>query len=1208
MKNEICPPESELSAFVRCQVSEDQAEWISDHISNCPQCEETVVGLEKGADTVFERLNYFPAAFPFQHEPELERMAQAAKHRATVPAENESKEQLPVGMPDYLRDYQIIKKIGEGGMGAVYKAVHQRLKKTVALKILATNRIGDQPAMARFEREMSVIGQLNHPHIVQALDAGEHDGQHYLVMEYVDGRDLSDIVKRCSPLSISNACQLILQAAIGLQCAHEHGFVHRDIKPSNLMLAITSQRAAQSPAVVKILDLGLARALDQPVGTAAGTVDLTTTGQVMGTLDYMAPEQGGDAHQVDIRADIYSLGATLYKLLTGDSPYAEHAQKPPLQRLMAIAQHEPPAIQSKRREIPDKLAAIVHRMMAKKPENRFSTPADVAAALEPFCAGADLAALLAPQDATQKLELRPQSSRTEVQSSSAGGSYRRWSTALAGFGGFLVFAAILLITTRHGTVEVSSPEGKLPDDVKVVVSRGGEEVEILQADNQWSAKIVNGEYQVQLRGGEDRFVIKDSKLTISRLGRVAVTVDARQPDSKTGKNIAATIPVDGAQTKLPAGQPEAESRAAPDWSLVAPIPAEVIPDQEKPFVVISKAAQVVGEYKFITEVLPILKSNEILEIRGNGPFKVPQVVRDKEALHIRGGKGYRPQFIADFATPDNRQNEWLRLNEVALSVKGCDFVGSPAEHFCLFAGSGEWLFQDCRLIGRTTHTGGLFGFFGPKLVIRDSLLTCHSAYFSTNIGPKVQIELCNNIVFNSGTIFSTQLGAGSSFSLKSNLFYRTQLFSFYALSGDDPLYVVAEDNLFITPHAAICQTKPELPVRKLLNWKGARNRVIQSKSGALFDTETVKNTIDPLPKTVEDWNKYWKNDADLRQSSGVVFEWDFLALKDWTAGAERFQNEIAVARRTFPSLPQVGPDMELVGARPMHDQTRQKNGEQPNGDRSPALEGGPFVIIRNDKPVAGFVSLSSALEKTRTGDIVEVRSDGALRTGRLAPPKDQQLTLRAGEGYSPLFAELWLMGGDWTLEGLQFRPETLTDTLACTARRVVNCTIGTGGANTDFYLHAPEGLENSIEVLNCYLAQGLVFNGPGLNVSNSVVRSISLQRETSFTANKSCFWKQSTPICNSIACIGQSGSGKVDMHLTNCLIDTDYILAISDTKWTGERNLFRIHGSNWSSLPITGQPARAYRSLTEWRDLWKSDVDSQFDESALLRPELWRQQ
>src|SRR5205085_11414758 len=184
--------------------------------------------------------------------------------------------------------------------GTVYKAEHTRLRRLVAIKLLSADRTQSPSAVARFDREMHAIGGLDHPNIVRALDAGEHEGKHFLVMEFVAGDDVSALLARLGPVPVADACEIVRQAALGLQHAHQAGLVHRDIKPGNLMLT--------PDGVVKVLDLGLAL-LSQPAETGR---ELTGSGQVMGTLDYMAPEQGDDMHGVDIRADVYSLGATLY--------------------------------------------------------------------------------------------------------------------------------------------------------------------------------------------------------------------------------------------------------------------------------------------------------------------------------------------------------------------------------------------------------------------------------------------------------------------------------------------------------------------------------------------------------------------------------------------------------------------------------------------------------------------------------------------------------------------------------------------------------------------------------------------------------------------------------------------------------------------------------------------------------------------------------
>jgi serine/threonine protein kinase len=275
--------------------------------------------------------------------------------------------------PRRLRDYVLADKLGEGGMGAVYKAYHARLDRVVAIKVLPEQRLRDPDALARFEREMKAVGRLDHPNIVRATDAGEVNGVHFLVMEYVEGSNLDALVKRLGPLPVARACEIVRQAAMGLQHAHDHGLVHRDVKPSNVMLTSEGQ--------VKVLDLGLAL-----LEVGGNGRDLTRTSEVMGTLDYMAPEQASNVHAVDARADVYSLGCTLYKLLTGEAPFADSRLDTPIRKMMAHAQKPVPPLRDRRPDVPETLAAVVERMLAKDPAQRYASAAEAAAALAAFAA------------------------------------------------------------------------------------------------------------------------------------------------------------------------------------------------------------------------------------------------------------------------------------------------------------------------------------------------------------------------------------------------------------------------------------------------------------------------------------------------------------------------------------------------------------------------------------------------------------------------------------------------------------------------------------------------------------------------------------------------------------------------------------------------------------------------------------------------------
>jgi serine/threonine protein kinase len=281
--------------------------------------------------------------------------------------------------------YHLLQLLGTGGMGSVYRAQHRLMERSVALKVINPN-LGKKPAMVeRFQREVKAAARLTHAHIVTAHDAEQAGDTHFLVMEFVDGVSLAQRVQQGGRLPVAEACTYVRQAALGLQHAFERGMVHRDIKPHNLMLTGEGQ--------VKILDFGLARFVRETASSgsdAAGTAlppatqateQLTEVGSLMGTADFIAPEQADDPRQADIRADIYSLGCTLYYLLAGHSPFPEGTS---LEKLAAHRERVATPIGKLRDDLPAGLPQVIERMMAKGPGERYQTPADVAEALTRF--------------------------------------------------------------------------------------------------------------------------------------------------------------------------------------------------------------------------------------------------------------------------------------------------------------------------------------------------------------------------------------------------------------------------------------------------------------------------------------------------------------------------------------------------------------------------------------------------------------------------------------------------------------------------------------------------------------------------------------------------------------------------------------------------------------------------------------------------------
>ncbi len=292
-------------------------------------------------------------------------------------------EQLLAGHSRFIfGKYKLLDQIGVGGMGAVYKAEMTAMGRTVALKIMARELLDNAEAVARFQREVKAVSCLNHPNVVAAYDAICEGQTYFLVMEYVDGGNLNQWLKKYhNNMPVDWCVECIRQAALGLQHAHEHGIVHRDIKPGNILVA------AESPnklPVVKILDMGLAR-INNP---NMDPQNLTRQGQVLGTPDYIAPEQAKATRDADIRCDIFSLGVTFFKFLTGRLPYEGET---PMEKIMARTERPAPRVSTFRSDVPPGVDQVIAIMLATDPDDRYQTPWEVAQALTPFSLATRLA-------------------------------------------------------------------------------------------------------------------------------------------------------------------------------------------------------------------------------------------------------------------------------------------------------------------------------------------------------------------------------------------------------------------------------------------------------------------------------------------------------------------------------------------------------------------------------------------------------------------------------------------------------------------------------------------------------------------------------------------------------------------------------------------------------------------------------------------------
>ncbi len=393
-----CPDNETLHAFEAGLLSESELNRVSDHLTDCPDCIDKLSRMQADDHVIRGLRSASKDGRSSEDFLILERVKSRLGDsvRWTTTAEQVTRLGHEVKQ---LGPFEIIGPLGEGGMGNIYRVRHTHLGKVMALKVLSPKRMANAKARARFELEMKAIGQLDHPNIVGAHHA-EVEGVPFIAMELVEGIDLNRLVRSKGPMRIPDACQCVRQAALALQHAHEIGLVHRDVKPSNLMLTRHGD--------VKLLDLGLAMVQGESNGEVIASNDRKP---VVGTIDYMAPEQMSNCFALDIRADLYSLGCTLYHLLTG---------APPERDSDGLPLDEVPNIRDERSEVPEQLAVVITKLLAHQPENRFHSPSALMAALEPFCVGSRLWETMetTPTPSSQSF---PQSSdvSSQKQSSSA---------------------------------------------------------------------------------------------------------------------------------------------------------------------------------------------------------------------------------------------------------------------------------------------------------------------------------------------------------------------------------------------------------------------------------------------------------------------------------------------------------------------------------------------------------------------------------------------------------------------------------------------------------------------------------------------------------------------------------------------------------------------------------------------------------------------
>ena len=519
-----CVSPDELKQYLSGWCDDAQAERIEIHLATCNLCEQALKELDIKPDTLLQSLQSTAVEKAFTKDDVASSLAAEqpvdaalakARRLMDAPVESSAADKLRAVWQPANRElgvYELLRPLGRGGMGAVYLANHRQLQKQVAIKLLPVLSAEDSDVRARFQREIRVVGKLKHPSIVAATDAGEIDGTQFLVMEYVPGLDLSRLARLLGKLPVADASELMRQVALGLSSAHAEGVVHRDVKPSNLMLDETGR--------IRILDFGLA----QLSVWDEASVDLTTVGQLMGTLDYMAPEQAEFGGNVDYRADLYALGATLFRLLCGRPPLAAAPNQSPLEKLRMLANHQSPKLDTLCPEAPAALVALVGSLLSRNPQDRPASAAHVAEQLAAFTVSADLVGLL--KRAQSKAAESPELLKPEKLAIFAKPSFDpplaaespppnsrhivRWLLAAAL--PLLVVAGILIkLETDKGQLVIESDI----DNIKVRIVSNGKPVSGLTINHGTTATRLRADkYEVTIDGPSDGLTIENEQFTI----------------------------------------------------------------------------------------------------------------------------------------------------------------------------------------------------------------------------------------------------------------------------------------------------------------------------------------------------------------------------------------------------------------------------------------------------------------------------------------------------------------------------------------------------------------------------------------------------------------------------------------------------------------------------------------------------------------------
>jgi serine/threonine protein kinase len=520
-----CPTRETLLHYLQGNFDLSQVDSLEEHLERCPSCEETVAELENSNDTLMRHLP-LAANDKVEADPNapvwIERLMAGPPTKQDEQSEQRMVDGQGVSVANEwasgLTSYELLEVLGKGGMGVVYRGRHRQLGRPVAVKVVRPKLVSAAEAHRRFDREIQILGRLNHPGIVMATDAGRVGRAAFLVMELIDGVDLARLVRSAGPLNVGEACEVARQIAVALSAAHAAGAVHRDVKPSNVMIDKTGR--------VKLLDFGLACLIE--LNSDHGE---TSLGRLIGTLDYMAPEQA-EGIPVQASVDLYGLGATLFYLLAGRAPHTSNHNRTLLSQLKALSCEDPPHLSDLRLDVPLELNKLVANLLARNPADRPETAAKVADHLATWAdpdAKATLAEMIptldrsddveaAARSLARLIESEPDTVKSELTEKKqtvanvSGWRIGRWLLGLAGFAA-AVLGIILIVETPEGTLRIES-EAKNVQIELVDEADHTKTVQIEKGEN--ATQLRAGKYRIRLAGKHDNLALTPGAIELRR--------------------------------------------------------------------------------------------------------------------------------------------------------------------------------------------------------------------------------------------------------------------------------------------------------------------------------------------------------------------------------------------------------------------------------------------------------------------------------------------------------------------------------------------------------------------------------------------------------------------------------------------------------------------------------------------------------------------